>query len=198
MALVLASASLARRRLLAQAGLDFEVVPAAIDERAVEAPIAESGATADDIALALAMVKATSVSEERPGDLVIGCDQTLEANGERYSKPADMEAARRQLLALEGRRHALHAAVVLAEGGSVVWSHVETAILTMRKLTPAEIGRYLARAGQAALASVGAYQIEGLGVTLFEEIEGDFFAIQGLPLLPLLAELRERGAVPDI
>jgi septum formation protein len=195
MKVILASASAARRTLLENAGLVFEVVPADIDERAAEAPLVESGAAPDDIAMALAMVKASSVSEMRSDSLVIGADQVLDLDGERVIKPEDMEAARRQLLKLSGRTHLLHTAVACARAGEVVWQHGETARLTMRKLTPGDIGRYLAAVGEDALRSVGAYQLEGLGIRLMERVEGDFFGILGLPLLPLLAFLRSEGVL---
>lgn len=187
---ILASASPARRKLLENAGLDFSVDPASIDERAAEKPLAEAGTAPDDIAVALAMVKAEQVSHRHPGRPVVGADQTLDLDGTRLNKPEDMEAARRQLLAMRGRTHRLHAGLAVARDGDILWTHVETASLTMRDLDPAEIGRYLAEVGDTALASVGAYQIEGRGVRLFKRIEGDFFAILGFPLLPFLAFLR--------
>jgi len=193
MKIVLASGSAIRRTLLANAGIRFEVDASQVDERAAEAPLLEAGAPPEDLALALAMVKASEVSERRPADLVIGADQVLDFEGERQTKPADMEAARRQLLNLSGRTHHLHAAVACAKAGAVVWQNVETSHLTMRKLDPAFVGRYLAAAGDDVLQSVGAYQIEGRGIQLFEKIDGDFFAILGLPLLPLLAFLRSEG-----
>jgi len=195
MAIILASASAARQAILKNAGLAVESLPADIDERAAEAPLLQSGAGVDDIAQALAMIKASHVSQQRPADLVIGADQTLEFAGERLTKPADMAAARRQLLKLAGKPHRLHSAVACCRGGAVIWQHMETVTLTMRPLTPQEIGRYLAKAGETALASVGAYQIEGPGIQLFERIEGDYFAILGLPLLPLLTFLRAQGEV---
>ena len=195
MRLILASGSRSRRALLENAGLAFEVVPADLDERAAEAPLLEAGATPEDIALALAMAKASMVSEAHSGALVIGADQMLELHGERLTKPEDMEAARHQLLRLSGKTHTLHAAVCCARGGEIVWQHVEPAHMTMRKLTPQFIGRYLAAAGPEALTSVGAYQIEGRGIQLFDKIDGDFFAILGLPLLPLLPFLRSEGIV---
>ena len=195
MAIILASASPARQAILTNAGLAVESLPANIDERAAEAPLLQSGAGADDIAQALAMIKASHVSGQRPADLVIGADQTLEFAGERLTKPADMAAARRQLLKLAGKPHRLHSALACCRAGTVIWQHMETATLTMRPLTPAEIGRYLARVGETALTSVGAYQIEGPGIQLFERIEGDYFAILGLPLLPLLSFLRAQGEV---
>ena len=134
------------------------------------------------------------MSEARSGALVIGADQVLDLDGERLTKPADMEAARHQLLRLSGKTHLLHSAVACARGGEIVWQHVETARMTMRKLD-AGCDRPLSRGGRAddALTSVGAYQLEGRGIQLFDKIDGDFFAILGLPLLPLLAFLRSRG-----
>lgn len=189
---ILASGSSTRRTLLENAGLDFRVDPADIDERSAEKPLADAGTAPDDIAAALAMVKAEQVSHRHPGRLVVGADQTLELDGERLDKPADMEAARRQLLAMRGRTHRLHAGLAVARDGDILWSHVETAALTMRDLEPAEIGRYLAEVGDRALASVGAYQIEGPGIRLFEKIDGDFFAILGFPMLPFLDFLRSQ------
>ena len=195
MTLILASGSRTRQSLLKSAGLDVEAVPADIDERAAEEPLRQAGAPPEDLALALAMTKAVTVSERRPGDLVIGADQILDLDGERLTKPEDMEAARRQLLSLSGRTHQLHAAIACARGGEVLWEHLDTASLTMRKLEPGFIGRHLARTGRAVLGSVGAYQLEGPGIQLFERIDGDYFTILGLPLLPLLAFLRSEGIV---
>ncbi len=195
MSLVLASASHARQAILRNAGIAFEAVPSTLDERAAERPLLEAGAAPDDLAFALAMSKAAIVSAERMSDLVIGADQVLEFEGERLTKPESMEAARRVLLRLRGQTHLLHSALAAARGGELVWQHVETSRLTMRSLEPAAIGRYLAGVGDAALESVGAYQIEGRGVGLFERIEGDYFAILGLPLLPLLAFLRSQGTI---
>jgi septum formation protein len=193
--LILASGSTARRALLANAGLLFDVVPATIDERAAEQPLLDAGAQPEDVALALAMAKASSVSEDHPEALVIGADQVLDLDGESLSKPPDMEAARRQLLRLSGQTHQLHSAVACAKGGDIVWQHVETASLTMRRLDPGYVGRYLARVGPAALSSVGSYQLEGEGIRLFERVEGDYFGILGVPLLPLLGFLRSAGAI---
>ncbi len=190
MKLVLASASPTRRRLLAEAGIEAESRPAPIDEREVEAPLLSAGATPRDIAAALATAKALAVGETAPGALVIGADQTLDLDGEPMTKPADLHAARRQLLQLSGRTHRLHSAVACARDGEILWQDVESPTLTMRSLTPEEIDRYLLSVGDDALASVGAYQIEGRGIQLFERIDGDFFAILGLPLLPLLDFLR--------
>lgn len=191
MALVLASGSRIRAELLENAGLSIEIDPADIDERAVEEPLLKAGFSPEDLALVLAEAKANDVSKRRPGDLVIGADQILAFEGERHTKPENMEAARRQLLAFSGKTHELLSAVVISKDGEAVWRHVSIARLTMRDLSPAFVGHYLAQVGDTALSSVGAYQLEGPGVQLFEKIEGDYFTVLGLPLLPLLAELRK-------
>lgn len=182
--------------MLADAGIDLVSVAPQVDERAVEAPLQDSGLTPEDVALVLATAKAADVSERSGSEsFVIGCDQTLSLGDEIFHKPADMEAARRHLLKLSGRTHQLNSAVVIARDGETIWSHVGVARLTMRELSPVFIGRYLAAVGDKALASVGAYQIEGRGIQLFEKIEGDHFTIVGLPLLPLLGQLRALGAI---
>ncbi|MCE1235331.1 MAG: Maf family protein [Hyphomicrobiales bacterium] len=191
--LVLASRSASRIALLAGAGLAFEGVPSEVDERAVEAPLLAAGADAIAIALHLAEAKALDVAARRSDALVLGCDQTLGLDGERFVKPENRAAARDQLSRLRGRVHELHSALALVEDGRVVWRDVVTARMTMRDFSEAFLDDYCARVGDAVLASVGCYQLEGLGVTLFEAIEGDYFTILGLPLLPLLAELRRRG-----
>ena len=186
--LVIASQSLTRQALLANAGIDFEAVAADLDERAVQQA---SGLLAPgDIAALLAHEKALSVSSRQPGKYVIGADQTL-AQGERlFSKPAGRLQAAEQLRALAGRSHELHCAVAVARDGKILFEAVAIAGMTMRRLGEAEIDAYLDQAGEAVTSSVGAYQLEGLGVHLFERIEGDHFTILGLPLLPLLAFLR--------
>jgi len=193
--IILASGSPFRKAMLVNAGLDIEAVPADVDERALEAPLQDSGVSPEDVASILAEAKATEVSERKPGALVLGCDQTLSLGDEIFHKPADMEGARRHLLALSGKTHQLNSAAVLCRNGEVLWRHVGVASLTMRKLDPAFIGRHLARVGAKALSSVGAYQIEGEGVQLFDKIEGDYFTIVGLPLVPVLKELRALGAI---
>ncbi|MER8466957.1 Maf-like protein [Mesorhizobium sp. M1396] len=193
--IILASGSPFRKAMLVDAGVDVEAVPADVDERALEAPLQDSGVSPEDVALVLAEAKATEVSERRPGALVLGCDQTLSLGDEVFHKPADREGARRHLLALSGKTHQLNSAAVLVRDGAVLWRHVGIASMTMRKLDPPFIGRHLARVGAKALGSVGAYQIEGEGIQLFDRIEGDHFTIVGLPLLPLLAELRTLGAI---
>jgi len=186
--LILASQSRARQALLANAGIGFEAVTAEIDERAVQQA---SGLSAPgEIASLLAREKALSVSARQPGKFVIGADQTL-ALGERlFSKPAGRAQAAEQLRALAGRSHQLHSAVAVARDGEILFEAVAIAGMTMRRLGEAEIDVYLDEAGDAVTSSVGAYQLEGLGVHLFERIEGDHFTILGLPLLPLLAFLR--------
>jgi septum formation protein len=193
--IILASGSPFRKAMLVNAGIEIEAVPADVDERALEAPLKDSGVSPEDVASILAEAKATEVSERRPGALVLGCDQTLSLGDEVFHKPADMEGARRHLLALSGKTHQLNSAAVICRDGEVLWRHVGIASLTMRKLAPAFIGRHLARVGAKALGSVGAYQVEGEGIQLFEKIEGDYFTIVGLPLLPVLKELRTLGAI---
>lgn len=193
--LILASGSRFRRAMLENAGLTIEAIPATIDERAAEAPLLEAGAAPEDVALVLAEAKALDVSERHPDALVLGCDQTLSLGDRLFHKPADMEAARRALLALSGKTHHLHSAAVLARDGETLWRHVGVAAMTMRNLEPGFIGRYLAYVGDAVLSSVGAYQIEGRGIQLFDKVEGDHFTIVGLPLLPVLGALRDLGAI---
>ena len=195
--LILGSGSPYRRKLLEAAGLAVEVVRPEIDERAVEATVGKTGVTPAETAEILAMAKGEEVSARRPGALVIASDQTMALGDRVFHKPKDMEDARRHLLALSGHTHHLHSAVTLCRDGAAIWTHVASAAMTMRKLDPAFIGRHLSRVGDRALTSVGAYQVEGEGIQLFEKIDGDYFTIMGLPLLPLLARLREIGAIDD-
>jgi septum formation protein len=192
--LVLASKSSVRRALLEAAGIPVEVEPARIDERAVEASQA-AAASARNVALLLAREKALEVAGRKGKSIVLGADQTLAQDGWRFSKPADARAAREQLQTLAGKTHELHAAVALVRGGDVMFETVATARLTMRPLSENFLDAYLAAAGDRVSSSVGAYQLEGLGVHLFERIEGDHFTILGLPLLPLLAYFRSAGLV---
>jgi septum formation protein len=186
--LVLASRSRARQALLAGAGVPFTVRPADLDERAL-ADRAPSPA-ADAVAAFLAREKALAVASSEPGRLVLGADQTLALGGERFDKPADRAAAVSQLRALRGRTHTLYSAVAAVQDGAVVSAHVETARLTMRLFSDRFLESYLDGVGEAATASVGGYQIEGAGLQLFERIEGEYFTILGLPLLPVLDFLR--------
>jgi septum formation protein len=195
--LVLASQSAARRQLLCAAGVTFAVEAPHVDEASFKRAMARepSAIAPSALALALAEAKACAVSARRPGALVIGADQVLAAREGILDKPRDVAAARAQLLKLRAARHHLHTAVVLAAPGGRSWQHVEVATLTMRAFTPAFLEAYLTAAGASVLGAPGAYQIEGKGIQLFERIEGDYFAILGLPLLPLLAELRGRGVL---
>jgi len=189
--LILASASASRAAMLRGAGLDFEILPARIDEDEIKLALKADGAKVRDAATALAELKAHRVSQNAGADFVIAADSMLDCGGEWFDKPADMAAARLQLQALRGKTHDLVSAVVLARGGSVIWRHAEAARLTMRDFSDGFLDAYLAQAGEAVLSSVGCYQLEGLGVQLFSRIQGDFFTILGLPLLPLLDILRE-------
>jgi septum formation protein len=191
--LVLASKSDIRGKILAAAGLRFEIRPAHIDERAVEAKAGAADASA--AARTLARVKAQTVSATTPGKLVLGCDQTLARGSTRFSKPAGRTAAAEQLRSLRGRTHELHSALALVRDGAILFDCVDTARLTMRNFSDAFLDDYLDMAGDNAMASVGAYQLEGIGVHLFERVEGDYFTILGLPLLPLLAYLRQNDFV---
>ncbi len=189
--MILASGSKYRAELMKKAGLEFEACPANIDERVIEKPLVGTGLDPADIAQILAEAKAHEVSGRHPNKLVIGCDQTLSIEGVQFHKPANMTDARNHLLQFSGKSHQLDSAIVLVEAEKTIWRHTSVATLYVRQLSPEYIGRYLAKVGEAALSSVGAYQIEGLGLQLFERIDGDYFTIMGLPLLPLLAELRQ-------
>ncbi|MGH6643554.1 MAG: Maf family protein [Bradyrhizobium sp.] len=186
--LILASQSRARQVLLANAGIAFDSIPADIDERAVQQ--ASSLSAPGEIAKLLAREKALWVSQRYPGRYVIGADQTLALGSRLFSKPAGRAAAAEQLHLLAGKRHELHSAFAVARDGKILFADVAVAGMTMRPLGEGEIDAYLDQAGDAVTTSVGAYQLEGLGVHLFERIEGDYFTILGLPLLPLLAYLR--------
>lgn len=191
--LVVASKSAARRAMLAACGLPIEATEADLDERAVES---RSGPVPpDQAALVLAREKARVVAVRCPGRYVVGADQTLALGEIRFNKPEDRAGAREQLRALSGRTHALHSAVAVAKDGRVIFGHIETARLTMRRLTDRFIDVYLDTAGDAVTTTVGAYQLERLGVHLFERIEGDHFTILGLPLFSLLAFFRREGCL---
>ena len=190
--LILASKSATRKALLAGAGLRFETSPAPIDERALEAEVLGKGGDASLVARHLAEAKALAVSRSRPGT-VIGSDQVLALDGELLHKPETLGAAAAQLDRLAGRTHFLHAGVALAAHGQLLWSSTETAALTMRRFDAAERDLVLALEGADVLASVGAYRLEGPSIRLFERIDGDYFTILGLPLLPLLAALRQHA-----
>jgi septum formation protein len=189
--LVLASKSTIRHAILRDAGIPVVVEPADIDERAIE----QRSATEDagELAAMLACEKARTVAARLPGRLVLGADQTLALGERRFSKPADGAGARRQLAALRGQTHELHSAVALVRGSSVLFEHREVARLTMRSFSDQFLEAYLDAAGAAVTASVGGYQLEKVGIQLFEHIQGDHFTILGLPLVPLLDYLRTAG-----
>ena len=191
MTLVLASGSASRQAMLDAAGVAYEAVPAAIDERALETGL--GSASAAEVALALAGAKASAVSMLRPGALVLGSDSLVEAGGRRFDKPASREQAVEHLRAFSGRTMQLHSAAALVRDGEVLWSHGEVAKLAVRTLTEAFIADYLAAEWPAVAGCVGVFRIEAMGVQLFESIAGSHFTVLGMPLLAVLAALREHG-----
>ncbi len=193
---LLASESRTRVALLRQAGISCTVERAGIDEDEIKRGLRRERAKAVEAAETLAEFKAVKVSRRHAGALVIGADQVLECEGEWFGKPVDLDRARAQLLALRGKSHELATAAVVARDGARIWHHVARARLDMRAFSDAFLDSYLASVGRAACDSVGAYQLEGLGVQLFSRVEGDYFAILGLPLLPLLDFLRNHGVIP--
>lgn len=194
---VLASASQSRATVLRNAGVVFTQHPANVDEDGVKATMRNKNDTVENCARALAEKKAGDVSGKLPQALVIGADQMLECENRWFDKPKDLEAARRQLLALRGKTHRLVNGIALVRDGRTLWRFDNAAQLTMRAFSDAFLEEYLRQAGTQICHSVGGYQLEGLGSQLFGRIEGDFFSILGLPLLPLLAVLREHGALTD-
>ncbi len=193
--LVLASASESRAALLAAAGLAAEVRPAAVDETAIKVAMRRDSASAEEAAVALAELKARQVSVGESGALVIGADQILECNGKWFDKAGSVEEAREQLLSLRGRRHDLVTAAVVVRDGERLWHHVERATLAMRPFSDTFLDRYVAEQGATLCRTVGAYRLEGPGVQLFQSVEGSYFTILGMPLLPLLEFLREQGVL---
>lgn len=194
MLLILASGSPARQTLLRDAGLKCFAIPADLDEAEIKRSFTGD---ATELALALASAKAAMVAKTYPDALVIGADQLLVCGEEKFDKPADMVQAATQLRFLSGRTHTLVTAVCVHKGENQLWAHVDRARLTMRPLSEEFIGQYLKTEGAAVLGCVGAYRLEGLGAQLFSSVEGDFFTILGLNLLPLLGFLRETGALPS-
>jgi len=190
--IILASRSLARKAMLDAAGVPFEAVPARIDEQGITAQM--QGYPVRDVADRLAELKALKVSFQRPGQFVLGSDSMLETERGRWlEKPGDMDGLRAQLRTLRGRSHRLVSAAVVARDGQPLWRHVEVATLTVRQFSEAWLEAYVAACGAEVLGSVGGYHLEGPGVQLFERIEGDQFVVRGLPLLAVLAWLREAG-----
>ncbi|PZQ65482.1 MAG: septum formation protein Maf [Phenylobacterium zucineum] len=196
MSVILASKSAARRAVLDGAAVPYEVLVAGVDEDAVKTGLLAEGATPRDIADALAELKALRVSRGRTG-FVIGADQTLDLDGQLYDKAEDIDAARERLKILRGKTHKLHSAVVVARDGAPIWREVVTARLTMRDFSDAFLDEYLRTEGPQSLGSVGCYRLEGPGAQLFSRIEGDYFAILGLPLMGLLDLLRRHGELPE-
>ena len=194
---VLASGSAIRRELLMHAGIDSRAVPSNIDETPIKVFCRENFLTTQQTALKLAHAKALDVASREPDAFVIGADQILDCEGQWLDKPLDRRDAEDQLRALNNRTHQLVTAVCIFQNSDELWSHCEVAALSMVSLDEASIARYLDGAGEAAFQSVGAYQVEGHGIRLFNRIDGDFFSILGLPLVPLLRELRTLGdAIP--
>jgi septum formation protein len=193
--LVLASASSSRAAMLRQAGLAIRQDPAGVDEEAVKQSLRAEGADAGHVATTLADLKAQQVSRRHPDAFVIGADQMLECNGVWFDKPPDIDHARAHLMSLRGRTHELITAAVVVRSGARLWQHVDRAALTMRPFSDAFIEYYLQTVGDEMCSTVGAYRLEGTGAQLFSRVEGDFFTILGLPLLPLLDFLRGHGIV---
>ncbi len=191
----LASENPAARRLLGNAGITVDVMAADLDDRALEEPLEETGASPEDFALVLAEAKATEVSGRNPGLLFFGCEQVCSLDDEILHAPGDMEEARRRLLLLSGKTHHVTVAAVLARDGEVLWRRTDVAGITMLTLDPGFIGRYMAAIGADGLQTANLCRIDGAGLQLVETIEGDVFIAAGVPMLPLLAELRRIGAV---
>ena len=191
--LVLASSSPFRRTLMENAGLSFECRAADIDERQIESGLQNT--TPDEVALTLARAKAENVSPYFMDALVLGSDQTMSLGSRVYHKPKNLGEAKDTLLSLSGKTHRLNSAIALVKNGERIWEHVAHADLTVRGLSETFVDRYLAKVGEKVFGSVGAYQLEGEGIQLFSEIQGDYFTIIGLPMLPLLHKLRELGVV---
>lgn len=191
---ILASKSVARAQVLTAAGVAFEAVGAGVDEAVTKDALLAKGASPRDVALALAEEKAVAASRRHAG-VVIGADQTLDLDGRLFDKAETMSEARERLALLRDRTHQLHSAIALAVDGAVVWREVPAATLTMRAFSDAFLDAYLARHGDGLLGSVGCYRLEDDGVQLFQAIDGDYFTILGLPLMGLMGQLRERGAL---
>ncbi|MDO1559101.1 Maf family protein [Brevundimonas sp. 2R-24] len=195
--LVLASRSAARLSLLRGAGVPVEAADAGVDEGPLKDRLVAEGRSPLEVAKALATAKALAASEQRPDAVIIAADQTLDLHGRLLDKPVDLEAAAQRLRDLRNTTHSLHSSVVLAVNQTVLWEHVDSPRLTFRDFSDAELDRQLASEGEALLSSVGAYRLEGPGVRLLAAMTGDYFSILGLPLLPLLAELRNRELIPE-
>ena len=196
-AIILASNSSGRAALLKGAGISFTKKAADLDERAIEEALTVDGVCPDsmDVALVLARAKAEYISQTEKDAYVIGADQVLALDDKIFEKPVNMDIARNNLLKFRGRTHYLHAGVCVARNGETIWQHVETASMTMRDFSTDFLAEYLVEAGDSVQTSVGAYRLEETGIHLFEKIEGDYFTILGLPLIPLLDFFREQGII---
>ncbi len=193
-ALILASQSIARQNMLRAVGLEFEAIPAHLDEDSLTETAIEQNQSPREIALMLAQEKALAISKDNADALIIGSDQILECDGQMLYKAESAQAALKKLQFLSHKTHYLISAVTVAKDGEILWMHADSAALTMKNLSDEYLQNYCDKAGEALMRSVGAYEIESLGARLFEKVEGDFFTIQGLPLLPLLAYLEaEQG-----
>ena len=197
MTVVLASGSAARRHMLENAGIEIVVDPASVDEETVKDALRADGAPVQDVAETLAELKATTVSRRHPSALVLGADQMLDCDGRWLNKPESPDDAAETLRTLRGRTHELISAAVLVRDGTRIWHAIDRVSLEMRHLSEDFIDSYLHHMGKDAMQSVGAYQLEGLGAQLFTRVQGDFFTVLGLPLLPLLAQLRRLGEIPE-
>lgn len=192
--IILASGSAIRAEILRGAGVDFDVVKPGVDEDEIKSSSAKNGVGLEDIAMTLAEAKCMAVADESP-DIVIGSDQILEFQGLAFDKPKTMDDARDRLLKMRGATHTLINAIAVARGGEIIWRNLDRPRLTMRDLSETEIDAYLGAAGPDILFSVGAYQVEGHGARLFDRIDGDYFAVLGMSLFPLLGVLRREGAL---
>ena len=192
--IILASGSAIRRQILDDAGLEYEVIVKPVDEAAIKQAMLSEGARIRDIADALAEAKSRKVSQNEPG-LVIGADQIMEMDGQLFDKPVSLEEVRQRLLSMRNKDHRLIGAVVICENGKPVWRHMSKTVLSVRNFSEEFLDDYIEAEGEALTKSVGAYRFEGRGAQLFSKVEGDFFSILGLSLLPVLDYLRERGAL---
>lgn len=195
--LILASSSATRRRLLTNAGVDFRVVPPGLDEKTIKTEYQAQGANPSETAMALALAKARTVSSKFPDQLVLGADQILVCNGQWFEKPKGTDGIRNHLTRLSGQQHKLINGVAIVECGIPVWCYDNTITMKMRRLNEDFVNYYIDRAGEEVHKSVGAYNLEGLGIQLVSQTDGDFFSILGLPLIPILEFLRKRGIVPS-
>lgn len=183
--------------MLANAGVPFMIAPASVDENSIKASMRAAGANVADVAEMLAATKAQQVSRNHEGKLVVGADQMLACDSDWFDKPASLADGRDQLMRLRGRTHELISAVCVVRDGVVIWHHIERAAVTMRPFSEDFIDEYINKMDETILATVGGYELEGLGAQLFSRIDGDYFTILGMPLLPLLDFLRGHGVITE-